>query len=74
MSLGKVAIEVCAGGTGTIKIDGVDIPGISGANIRIRAGQITRIHLLMAADTEIEVDGEIHTTAINGRVTKRKAT
>lgn len=58
--MSKIEIDVGGGGTGTIKIDGHDLSQVvSGINVRIRPGKLTKVYLELVEDTEIKVEGQV---------------
>jgi hypothetical protein len=70
----NIQINVDMGGRGTVLLNGVDISNsISGVNVRIRAGEITKVFVCMSADTEITTDGIVRSTDMTGKITKRSA-
>jgi hypothetical protein len=74
MEMAKVQININASGQGSVLLDGKDISSnVSGLNVRIRAGELTRVFLVLAADTEIETDAEIRRSSLDGRTTKSAA-
>ena len=74
MTFPKVKIEVLASGIGTILLDGVDISNnVQGFNVRARAGELTRIFIVLAADAEIETEGVITKSSVDGKNIRRVA-
>lgn len=73
MNTGKIEIDITAGGVGTIRVDGKDVSAmVSGANIRIRAGKLTRVILVMAADVAVETEGMVTTSTVDGYTRHKK--
>lgn len=71
----KIEINVDPAGIGSIVIDGKDISHMTtGMNIRIRAGKLTHVHLLMAADIATEMDGIVTSASTDGRTRHVKVT
>lgn len=60
MSLPKIKISADVTGHGSIQIDGVEVNGAIGVDVRLRAGEPTQVFLELVGDVEIEVDaGEV---------------
>jgi len=70
----KVEINVDVGGRGSIKVDGVELPGVYAINVRVRAGELTKVFIAMVADVKIEtnVPEVLELRSIEGRSLKER--
>lgn len=73
MTFPKMKIEVDGCGRGQLWIDDKEVGHmVSGINVKIRSGKLTKVYLEMTADTAVEVNGLIETAGIDGLIRHAK--